>query len=297
MDKTDLWIFKYQPKSFNEMVLSDDLKVMLSKCVSDIPNLFISGPPGTGKSCAVDILLKETKCDYLKINCSDENSVDDIRTKVKNYATSLGLTKIKIIYMNECDDLSQAAQKALRQLQEDVQKITRFIYVCNYPNRVIDPIKKSRTGNLDFSNPPKKDIFKRCLYILEQEKVKTIDKKLLAELINKYYPDIRGIISNMQLNCINGKFLSLTKLTSDCLVEIFNNFKKKNINEVRKILKSNYIDYTSLYEHFFEKVGEFKLPGDAIILIGDYLYRDSIVANKEINFMAMLVKMIKKGIV
>ena len=137
----EIWTFKHEPDRLQDFIATPELKEKLSLVIKDLPNIMLFGSPGIGKGTFVNILLKQTKLDYLKINASDENSVDDIREKVKNFATALGNTKIKIVYLNECDRLTSAAQETLRQLIEDTHKITRYLLVGNYLNRIIPELK------------------------------------------------------------------------------------------------------------------------------------------------------------
>ena len=138
--ETKIWTFAYEPQKFEDIILNDVVKPRLQKALTEIPNLMLVGPPGVGKGTYTNIFLKETKLDFIKLNCSDETSIDGIRTKVKSFATALGVTKMKIVVMNESDYLSPAAQAMLRDLIEQVEGITRFIFQFNYGHKMIKEI-------------------------------------------------------------------------------------------------------------------------------------------------------------
>jgi DNA polymerase III delta prime subunit len=255
--------------------------------------MLLVGSHGVGKGTFVDIFLETTKLEYLKINGSKENNIETLRGKIESFATSFGGGDLKILYINEADNLTLAAQLALRQLIEDVNDITRFIFTVNYKNRLIPEIQ-SRCQEVEFNKPPPKAIFEHCMKILDKENVKEVNKTLLLNLIKKYYPDIRKIINTLQLNVKNGKLISLD-FVEDIYDNVINMIFKKDLEGIRKTLRSNPIDYSLLYEQVFERVGEFKSPGDAILEIAEATYRDTVGAIKEITFIAMIVKLIQKG--
>lgn len=293
---TKIWTFQYEPKTFEEMILSEDMRSVLGKVIKERPNIMLVGNAGVGKGTFTNIFLKETQLDSIKINCSDETSVDAMRTKVKSFATALGVTPLKIVILNEADYLSQNAQAMLRDLMESVQGITRFIIQCNYGNKVI-PELQSRCQVIELNGPPMKDIGMHILKILKAEKVTVKNKSAISEIIKKFYPDIRKIINTIQMNTIDG-VLDTVKVEecNEVYSIIFKCMKKGDLDEIRKTLRSNAINYVELYSYLFENAGEFKSPGDAILAIGEHLYRDSIIAIKEINFLSMVVDMMKRGI-
>jgi DNA polymerase III delta prime subunit len=297
MNSTEIWTFRYEPKTFQEMILSEDMRSVLGKVIKEMPNIMLVGNAGVGKGTFTNILLKETKLDYMKINCSDETSVDAMRTKVKSFATALGITPLKIVILNEMDFLSGSAQAMLRDLMESVHGITRFILQCNYGHKVI-PELQSRCQVIELNGPPMKDIGAHCLKILKAENITVKNKAAISETIKRLYPDIRKIINTLQMNSINNvldtvKIEEVNQVYSDILKYI----KAGDLDEIRKSLRSNAINYPELYSYMYENAGEFKSPGDAILAIGEHLYRDSIIAIKEINFMAFVVEMIKRGII
>ena len=297
MNNTAIWTFRYQPDKFEDMILSSDMRNILGKVIKERPNIMLVGNAGVGKGTFTNVFLKETKLDYLKVNCSDETSIDAMRTKVKSFATALGVTPLKIVVLNEMDFLSVQGQAMLRDLMESVQGITRFILQCNYGQKVI-PELASRCQVIELNGPPMKDIGIHCLKILKAEGVTIKNKSVISDTIKKLYPDIRKIINTLQMSTINGvidsvKLEQVNEVYSDIVMMI----KSQDLDGIRKSLRSNAIDYPDLYAHIFEAAGEFKSPGDVIILVAEHLYRDSIIAIKEVNFIAMVVTILKKGLI
>jgi replication factor C small subunit len=294
-----LWTFIYEPKTINEMILNEEIKPVLKEALNRLPNLLLYGTAGVGKGTFTNIILRHTGFDKMWINASDETGIDAIRERIRPFATSMSMTDMKIIVLNEADSLTsgpQGAQKMLRQLMEDVQKITRFILLCNYEHNIIDEIK-SRCHTIKIDNPPAKEIGKLCLFILRNEKVKFNVKDVVA-IVEKCYPDIRKTINVLQLNTVNKKLVgSRLSVSEDVWKKIHSLMLKQDVENARKELKSNYIDYPDLYKYLYENAGEFKEPGGAIILIGEHLNRNTFYPIKEINFMHMFVQMIFQKVV
>lgn len=293
----EIWCFKYAPQSLDDMILSDEKREVLKKVIAECPNVLLAGKPGTGKGTFMDIFLKETGYDFLKLNASDENSIDVVRDTVKSFSTSLGFTDKKIVYLNEGDFLSPNAQSAIRDLAESVQKNCRFFILANYPQKIIDPIK-SRCQTITLNDPPKDQLLKFCFKILKSENIEVKNKSGVVEIIKAHYPDIRQIVNTLQLNCVNGVFDTVKISTfSDVFDKIYESMKNKDIDDIRRTLRSEGVDYTELYNYLYERAPEVKSPGDFIISIGEYMYKDSFVAIKEINFMAFFFEMMKKGVI
>ena len=296
---TELWTFRHEPRSLKNMALDPDVRKKLKKVIREVPNIILHGKPGTGKGTFTHILLKETGYDKLWVNASDETGIDVIRDKVKSFATSMGITPIKIIIMNEADSLTsgpQGSQKALRQLMEDVHKVTRFIFLANYVQNII-PELKSRCSVIEMKPAPGKEILTLCEKVLKSERVK-YNKSTVVNIIKKSYPDIRKTIFALQENTEEGQLISDVVDKSEVVYEsVLKSILVKDPEHVRNVLKSNVIDYIGLYEYLFENVGKFTSPADAILEIGEHSYRDNVVAIKEINFIHMVVSMLKKGII
>lgn len=293
-----LWEFKYIPEKFEDLVLNDNIKPKLKKALTELPNLMLYGPPGIGKGSFANVLLEHTGYDYLWINASDETGIDMIREKVSKFSSSLGITEMKIVIMNESDSLSQGAQgaqKMLKQLMEDVQSSCRFIFLTNDLSLMMDELV-SRCRVIEFSNPPKAEIGKLCLKILKKEKIK-YDKKVLISIIEKCYPDIRKIIGAVQNNIVNGELKNDDVSTFDRVFkEILEFMVKNDLESIRHRLRSFYIDYVGLYNFLYENIDSFKSPGGAIMLIGEHLRDHRPYPIKEINFMRMVVRMIHKNV-
>jgi len=293
MNKTDIWTFRYEPNKFEDLILNNNIKPKLKKALDEVPNLMLYGTAGVGKGTFTNIILKHTGYSKLWINASDHTGIDFIRERVKQFANAASLTDLKIIVMNEADSLTrgpQGAQKMLKQLMEDVHKITRFIFLTNDITLMMDELM-SRCVTLKIDNPPAKDIAKFCVKILTKEKV-NYQMKTIVSIIKKCYPDIRKTIWALQENTINGELLGDKIHSSEGLwKKILSLTLKQDIEEVRKELKSNYIDYPSLYQYFYDNVRDFKEPGGAVLTIGDHLRWDRTYPIKEINFMHMIINM------
>lgn len=301
---TDKWEFKYMPNTFDEMILSEDIKERLGKAFEELPNMIIYGPAGTGKGTFVDVLRKTKGLDVLTLNCSDETGIDVMRDKVKSFATSAGFGGIKIVYLNEADYLSHNAQAMLRALMEQVQSVTRFIFCCNYVHKIMEEMF-SRCRVFELSNPPAADVVRRCWSILDAEGVQ-YNKKTVVELVKmvwKRKPDIRKAIITLQDNVIDGVLRDNIVLSSSEAIygDILDAMKTGDPEAIRTILKSHQIDYTGLYRFLYEMLmiedEVFKKDGEAILLVGKHDYQDNLVANREINFMTMYFEMLMKGVV
>ena len=299
IDKTDIWSFVHEPSNFGDLILNHDIKPKLKKALDEMPNLMLYGTAGVGKGTFANIILKHTGYSKLWLNASDHTGIEFIRNTVKPFSNAASLTDLKIVVMNEADSLTrgpQGAQKMLKQLIEDVHKITRFIFLTNDITLMMDELQ-SRCTVLKVDNPPAKDIAKFCIKILKKEKV-NYQMKTVVSIVKKCYPDIRKTIQALQANSINGKLLGDKIHSSEGLwKKILNLTLKQDIEEVRKELKSNYIDYPSLYQYFYDNAGEFKEPGGAILTIGDHLRWDRTYPISELNFIHMIVNMIFEKII
>ena len=297
--RKNIWVYKYQPETFQDIILNDEIKPKLNKAVTELPNLLLYGKAGLGKGCFANVLIKKDNIDYMWINASDESGIDVVRSKIRPFATAMCMKDMKVVVLNECDSLTsgpQGSQKMLRQLMEDTYHLCRFILICNYENYIIDEIK-SRCTVLRFDNPPKKEIGKLCLKILRQENIK-FEGKTVIEIVTKCYPDIRKTINVLQENCIEGKLTGSRIYASEVLFEkIFSLILTQDLESIIQELKSNYIPYPELYEYMYERAGEFKEPGAAILLIGKHLFQDNFVGIKEINFISMIVDMIYSKVI
>lgn len=296
----DLWTFKYEPKNFDDVILNEDIKPKLRKALKEVPNLMLYGTAGVGKGTFTNILLKETGYDKMWLNASDETGIDIVRDKIQPFATSMPMTKMQICVLNESDSLTstskQNAQKMLKQLMEDVHKITRFVFLTNNINDML-PELRSRCWVIGLENPPIKEIGKHVLNILRKEKVE-FDGKVAMDIVKKCYPDIRKTIWSLHENTIDGKLVgSMISATEALNKKIFKLLITGDVDEIRKELRGNYVDYPDLYFYCYEHAGDFKKPGNAVLEIGEHLNRHSQYPIPEINFMRMVMSMIYQQIV
>ena len=286
------WPFKYKPQKFGEMVLHAETKRLLEAILNGPPQSFLlAGPPGVGKSCFVDIYLQGK--DFLKINASMERSIDDVRDKINNYAQAMSLG-VKYVYLNEMDNLTIHAQRALRDLQEKVADFTKFIYVCNFFDAVTEEIK-SRCKIVIFQAPAIEDIGRRVLDILQKEKVKFKGQDVV-DLVKDAYPDIRKTIHHLQLYSHNNVFKYKNgQLAKKSIMDVFLTRDPEKIREHIKGISPG--EYREIYTELYDKLAELKNPVEAMLLIGEHAYRNDIVSMKEINFMAMVFKMLQRGVI
>lgn len=300
MSNTDLWEFRYHPQVFDDIILHDSIKPVLANAMTEIPNMTLAGGPGIGKGTFIDVLIKTTGMDVLRLNGSDTNGVNDIRDRVKPYATAAGMGELKLVYINEADRLSIPAMDMLRELIEQVQDITRFILLCNYPERLTKELA-SRCPVFLYPDPPIKQVVMRCVDILKKENIKA-DMKDVVNLVKSTYPDIRHTINMLKFNVSNGILASDLNIVSvnEVYEEVLKAMLSGDPTAVRKVLRSNPIDYTKLYVYLFNKLMDteteiFKKDFIAITEIAEGAYRDDHVAIKEINFMNVFFKIMRNG--
>ena len=200
-----LWVEKYRPTDLSTYIgnkhLRDKVGIYLES--GDVPHLLLYGRAGTGKTTLAKIIVKNIDCDYLYINASDENKVDDVRNKVKTFASSVGFRDLKVLILDECDYLTPNAQAALRNLMETFSKHCRFILTCNYVERIIDPIQ-SRCQPYKIVPPSRKDVAKQMVHILDSEEV-SYELDDVALIVNAGDPDIRRVINSAQRQVVDGK--------------------------------------------------------------------------------------------
>ena len=301
-----IWVEKYRPTTIDECILPKSIKKTFQDFVDrgEIPNMLLSGPPGIGKTTVAKALCNQLGADYYVINGSDEGRfLDTVRTNAKNFASTVSLTsesKHKVIIIDEADNTTSDVQLLLRASIEEFSKNCRFIFTCNYKNKIIEPLH-SRCSVVDFSIN-KKDkptiaaqFFSRLTYILEEEKVDT-DKKVVAELINKHFPDWRRVLNECQRYSVSGKIDSGILVTfSDVSVsELMKNLKTKNFAEVRKWCVDN-LDNDSgvlmrrIYDSLYEVLDPTTIPA-AVLIIAKYQYQIAFVADQEINLLACLTE-------
>tara|TARA_B100000214_G_scaffold128261_1_gene91203 strand:+ start:4175 stop:5089 length:915 start_codon:yes stop_codon:yes gene_type:complete len=296
-----LWVEKYRPTTIDTYIGNEHLKSKVSVYLEsgDLPHLLLFGKAGTGKTTLAKLLVKNIECDYLYINASDENNVDTVRTKVKNFASTIGFKDMKIIILDECDYITPNAQAALRNLMETFSKHCRFILTCNYVERIIDPIQ-SRCQSFQIIPPSKGEVAKHIHDILLSENV-THEMDDLKVLIDSGYPDIRRIINSSQRNVVNNKLkLDTTSIIQNDyklkLLKILKTQNKKTaFKDIRQLLADNKItDFADLFRLLYDEVDDWGKGhvAECILILARYELSDSQVVDKEINAMAMLIELL-----
>ena len=296
-----LWVEKYRPNNLDTYIGNEHLKDKVSVYLEsgDLPHLLLYGKAGTGKTTLAKILVKNIECDYLYINASDENNVDTVRNKVKNFASTMGFKDYKIIILDECDYITPNAQAALRNLMETFSKHCRFILTCNFVERIIDPIQ-SRCQSFQIIPPSKKEVAKHIHNILLKENVMS-DMKDLKVLIDSGYPDIRRVINAAQRNVVKGKLkLDTTSIIQNDyklkLLKILKTQDKKTaFKDIRQLLLDNKItDFADLFRLLYDEVDDWGKGhvAECILIIARYELSDTQVVDKEINAMAMLIELL-----
>ena len=296
-----LWVEKYRPNNLDTYIGNEHLKDKVSVYLEsgDLPHLLLYGKAGTGKTTLAKILVNNIECDYLYINASDENNVDTVRNKVKNFASTMGFKDYKIIILDECDYITPNAPAALRNLMETFSKHCRFILTCNFVERIIDPIQ-SRCQSFQIIPPSKKEVAKHIHNILLQENVMS-DMKDLKVLIDSGYPDIRRVINAAQRNVVKGKLkLDTTSIIQNDyklkLLKILKTQDKKTaFKDIRQLLLDNKItDFADLFRLLYDEVDDWGKGhvAECILVIARYELSDTQVVDKEINAMAMLIELL-----
>ena len=301
-----IWVEKYRPKTIEDCILPENIKKTFKDFLNkgEIPNMLLAGPPGIGKTTVAKALCNELGVDYYVINGSDEGRfLDTVRTNAKNFASTVSLTsesKHKVIIIDEADNTTSDVQLLLRASIEEFSNNCRFIFTCNYKNKIIEPLH-SRCAVIEFAINKKNkptiaaSFFKRLNYILETEKIES-DKKVLAELINKHFPDWRRVLNECQRYSVSGVIDSGILATfSDVEVnDLIKNLKEKNFSEVRKWCVSNLdndpaVLLRRIYDACYESLSNSSIPA-AVLIIARYQYQIAFVADQEINLLACLTE-------
>ena len=296
-----LWVEKYRPLTLDTYIGNDHLKSKVRVYLEsgDLPHLLYYGKAGTGKTTLAKILVKNIECDHLYINASDENSVDTVRNKVRQFASTVGFKDLKIIILDECDYITPNAQAALRNLMETFSKHCRFILTCNYVERIIDPIQ-SRCQIFEIIPPSKVEVAQRLNQILEEEEI-NYELQDLKILIDSNYPDIRRTINAAQRNIVNLqlKLDTGSVIQNDYklkLLEILKTQDKKNaFKNIRQLLADNQVrDFTDLFKLLYDEVDSYGKGNvaECILIVAKYELSDSQVVDKEINAMAMVIELL-----
>ena len=302
-----LWVEKYRPRKIQDCILSEDLKNTFLEFVKkkEIPNLLLSGTAGTGKTTVARALCEEIGVDYIIINGSDEGrQIDTLRNKIKNFASTISLTKEanhKVVIIDEADYMNaESVQPALRNFIETFFNNCRFIFTCNFKSRIIEALH-SRCTVIDFriTNGQKvktaTKLMDRLSIILKDEGIE-FDKKVLAEVIQKHYPDFRRTINELQRYSVRGKIDSgiLFSLKEENYKDLIVKLKDKDFNGMRKWVSQN-LDhgpthlFKEIYDLLYLHLDPKSIP-QAVLIIAGYQYKAAFVSDQEINMVACLTE-------
>ena len=299
--KHSLWVEKYRPTTLDTYIGNEHLKSKVKVYLEsgDLPHLLLFGKAGTGKTTLAKLLVNNINCDYLYINASDENSVDVVREKVKNFASTMGFQDMKVIILDECDYITPNAQAALRNLMETFSKHCRFILTCNFVERIIDPIQ-SRCQSFQIIPPDRKQVAVHMSNILQSESI-TSDNKDIVTLVNGGYPDIRRVINSAQRQVVDNKLvIDEAMITQNdyklSLLEILKTQDKKNsFKNIRQLIADSKVtDFSDLFRLLFDTIDDWGRGhiAECILLLSQYQQSDAVVVDKEINIMAMFTEII-----
>jgi DNA polymerase III delta prime subunit len=300
-----LWVEKYRPQRIEDCILPDALQNMFQEMVNsgELQNLLLSGGPGCGKTTVAKALCEELGMDWMIINCSEDGNIDTLRTKIRDFASTVSLTgNKKAVILDEFDYSNPSSmQPALRGFIEEFANNCRFVMTCNFKNRIIDPLK-SRCTNVDFkfSKEDKSKIngkfLNRLQFILGNEKI-NYDDKILAKLIMKHGSDFRRIINELQRYSVSGMIDSgvLLEVNDVNIQKLFESMKNKNFTEIRKWVFDNIDnDTTNIFRRIYDSAIQYfsatSVP-QAILIIADYQYKASFAADQEINMTACLIQL------
>jgi DNA polymerase III delta prime subunit len=299
-----IWAEKYRPVKIDDYIGNEAFKTELRNIVSkgQLNHLMLYGNmPGTGKTTAAKLIVKSINCDYIYLNCSDTNGVEDVRNKIKSFASTTGFSDIKVIICDESDFLTTNAQAALRNIIETFSLNCRFIFTCNYIEKIIPPII-SRCQVFEIVPPSKKEIAVYLKNILDKELV-SFKPEDLGFIVNTYYPDIRKILNFAQQSSIGGeiKIVKSNAVINDIkslLIENIQNYNNaSSFINIRQLVADNSIkQFEELYQCLYDKVDIYAKDNqtEVILIISEYLYQSAMVVNKEIVFMACISSILKE---
>ena len=306
MSEQFLWVEKYRPKKIEDCILPDATKKTFQDFLEkgEVPNLLLAGPAGCGKTTVAKALCHELGADFYVINGSDEGRfLDTVRNQAKNFASTVSLSssaKHKVIIIDEADNTTPDVQLLLRANIETFYKNCRFIFTCNYKNKIIEPLH-SRCAVIDFSIKGKEkaslagSFFKRLQDILDEEGIQ-FDQRVLAQLINKHFPDWRRVLNECQRYSVGGQIDSSILAAFDDVKtnDLIKYLKEKNFSEVRKWVVSNLdndagIVLRNVYDALYSKLDGPSVAA-AVLIVAKYQYQSAFVADQEINLLAALTE-------
>jgi len=299
-----LWVEKYRPATIDECVLPEGLKKTFGQFVEnkEIPNLLLSGTAGIGKTTVARALCEQLDCDYIMINGSEESGIDVLRNKIKTFASTVSLSGgAKVVILDEADYLNpQSTQPALRGFVEEFSSNCRFVFTCNFANKLIPPIH-SRCSVIEFKIDRKElpnicsDFMKRVTDILELENIK-YSNNIVSELITKHFPDWRRVINELQRYGASGTIDVgiLTDFNEKQFKDLVQLVKEKKFTDMRRWVVDNLNNdphtlYRRIYDSLVNMLKPQSIPG-AVIIIAEYNYKSAFVADQEINLIACLAE-------
>ena len=308
MNTDFLWVEQYRPKTIDDCILPDSLKTLFKSFIKkgELSNLLFSGTPGIGKTTVAKALCEELNCDWIMINGSEEGGIDVLRNKIKNFASTVSLSGgKKVVILDEADYLNpQSTQPALRGFVEEFHKNCRFILTCNFKNRLIEPLH-SRFSTIDFKIANKdrpvlaSKLFAKVGIILKEQTV-PFDEAVVAELINKHFPDYRRILNELQRYSVSGKIDTgiLTNISDDNLNKLITLLKEKDFTSMRKWVVNNLdndpvVVFRRIYDTMYENLESETIP-HAVLILADYSYKSAFVADQEVNLVACLTEIMSQ---
>ena len=294
----DLFVEKYRPQDLDSFIGDQTVRNKIQEYLKEgtLQNLLLFGPAGTGKTSLAKLIVKQLGADHLYINASDERGIDTIRDKIVPFASSIGFNGLKVVILDESDYLTAQAQATLRNVIETFSSSCRFIFTCNYLDRIITPLQ-SRCMAFGITPPSKKEVGQHVLQICESEGI-NYTKEDLGQIIITHYPDIRKILNTLQGSLKNKKLIldSKSLINTDFENKVVQGLKNKiKINDIRQIIAdSGATQFESLFRCLYDNVEEYTTNiGNAIIIIAQYQYEYTFVVDKEICVAAMLNKLLK----
>ena len=297
-----LWVEKHRPKTIADCILPDTLKQTFQKIVdgSEIPNMLFTGTAGLGKTTVAKALCNQLDLDWIIINASESGNIDTLRTKIKQFASTVSLQGgYKVVILDEADYLNaQSTQPALRGFIEEFANNCRFILTCNFKNRIIEPLH-SRCGVYEF-NTTKKELaglaaqfMKRAIFILDEEGV-DYEQKAVVDLIMKHAPDWRRILNELQRYSMVGNIGTSTSGDAISYDSLFTHLKSKDFKKMRSWVAQN-VDadasaiFRAIYDRMVEKIRPESIP-QLVLILADYQYKNAFVADHELNIVACMTE-------
>mgnify|MGYP003112686005 CR=1 FL=1 len=294
-----IWTEKYRPTELDHYIGNESIKSKVKVYLEsgEIPHLLLYGKAGTGKTTLAKLIIKNIDCDHIYINASDENNVDTVRNKVRDFSSSVGFSPLKVVILDEADYMTPNAQAALRNLMETFSKHTRFILTCNYVEKIIDPIQ-SRCQVFGVTPPSRKDVAERLLFITKNETV-VEDKEAIVTIVNSTYPDIRRSINALQRQIVDNKLVidEASLLEADYMSKILDELKTgKSFTKIRQIIADSQVkNFEDLYRYLFDNIDEYaKDIAGSILILAESQYQSAFSVDKEINIMGMFYKLIQE---